>query len=232
MSWRTSSVLVLLLLACVPLVYSPKIPDPKRFESEIAAFEKEDRAAPPPAGAIVLTGSSSITKWNSEAKSALAPLTVIPRGFGGSVMRDLAYYLDRVVLVYKPRAILIYEGDNDTGGYPRVLDVEILADLQRIIARIHQSLPEARIYLLSIKPSVSRSKRWRFAEKINAEYRRIAEGDPLVHYVDMVTPMLNADGSIREELFQEDKLHLNAAGNVVWGAAIRAALMPGEAAAE
>lgn len=88
-------------------------PDPARFEAAIRAFEKQDQDKPPPRGAIVLTGSSSIARWNNQAAEALAPLTVIPRGFGGSVMRDVRHYLDRVALVYKPRAILIYEGDND-----------------------------------------------------------------------------------------------------------------------
>ena len=30
-------------------------------------------------------------------------------------MHDVLHYLDRVALTYNPRAILIYEGDNDTG---------------------------------------------------------------------------------------------------------------------
>ena len=43
----------------------------------------------------------------------LAPLTVIPRGFGGSTMHDLLHYVNRIVVPYRPRAIVVYEGDND-----------------------------------------------------------------------------------------------------------------------
>jgi lysophospholipase L1-like esterase len=209
-----------------------RFPDPRRFESEIAAFEQQDALHPPPPGAIVLTGSSSIAHWNGQAAAALAPLTVIPRGFGGSVMHDLLFNLDRVVLVYRPRAVLIYEGDNDIDSRPRISKEDILSDLQQIIARIHESLPQARIYLLSIKPSVARSRRWPVAQQVNVAYQEIAARDPLVRYVDVVTPLLNRDGSARAELFQDDQLHFNDAGNAVWGAAIRAALMSGEAAAE
>ena len=81
------SVAALLLCAVsTTSIAAQEYPDPARFAAEVASFEQQDRIAPPPQGAIVLTGSSSIARWNSQAKVALAPLTVIPRGFGGSVM--------------------------------------------------------------------------------------------------------------------------------------------------
>ena len=132
-----------------------ELPDPERFEDAILAFEAQDEIDPPPEGAIVLTGSSSIARWNDQAAEALAPLTVIPRGFGGSVMNDVLYYLDRVALKYRPRAILIYEGDNDTGGREPIPDELILGQLQQIIDRVHETLPETRIYVLAVKPAFS-----------------------------------------------------------------------------
>jgi lysophospholipase L1-like esterase len=229
------------LLACVLLLVAvgglqaactQRYPDPARFEADIARFEEQDRQQPPPAGAIVLTGSSSIARWNDRAAAALAPLTVVPRGFGGSVMHDLLHYLDRVVLVYKPRAVLIYEGDNDTGAKPFIATDAILADLRQIIARIHETLPQARIYLLSVKPSIARRARWAAAQQVSEGYRLIARADPLVHFVDVATPLLNADGTVMTDIFVDDNLHLNERGNAIWGATIKAALMPLEGSAE
>lgn len=222
------------LIACIGIWLSAsqavaQFPDPERFENAILAFEAEDAANPPPEGAIVLTGSSSIARWNNQAADALAPLTVIPRGFGGSVMHDVLHYLDRVALVYEPRAILIYEGDNDTGQREPIPNDLILADLEAIIARVHAALPDTRIYVLSVKPSVLRRNVWPVAQEVSKGYRAIADADPLVYYVDVATPFLDNEGEVMTDIFVGDNLHLNDLGNAIWGATIKAALMPMEA---
>ena len=220
---------LLFLLAFSFRLYAQQLPDPERFEGDIARFEQQDRVNPPPEGAIVLTGSSSIARWNNQAADALAPLTVIPRGFGGSVMNDVLHYLDRVALAYNPRAILIYEGDNDTGSRNPIPKEMILNQLEQIIAKVHEALPETRIYVLSVKPSILRWGVWPEAQAVSAGYKAIADNDPLVYYVDVATPFLDSDGSVMEDVFVADDLHFNDLGNLIWGATIRAALMPVEA---
>lgn len=214
-----------LLVFSLPI--SAQSTDPTRWEETMQRFERQDRLDPPAEGAIVLTGSSSIARWNDQAVAALAPLTVIPRGFGGSVMGDVLYHLERVALRYKPRAILIYEGDNDTSyGIP---ENKILGQLKEIIAKTHDQLPAARIYVMSVKPSVLRQNVWSNAQKVNWGYEAIAKNDPLVYYIDAASPFLKANGSVMTDIFVDDNLHLNDMGNLIWGSTIRAALMPQEA---
>jgi hypothetical protein len=220
---------LLLLGFAGPGVLAQELPDPARFEAEIQRFEAQDKDNPPPRGAIVLTGSSSITRWNDRSVKDLAPLTVIPRGFGGSVMNDVLHYLDRIVLKYEPRAVLIYEGDNDTDASRAIPKAAILGQLSQIIAKIHEALPETRVYVLAVKPSVRRRGVWQQAQDVNAGYRAIADKDPLVHYVDVATPFLDASGNVMTDVFVQDNLHHNELGTLIWGSAIRAALMPQEA---
>jgi len=225
---RSSQILLLLLALLVfPVATYAQNTDPTRWEETMQRFEQQDLLDPPPEGAILLTGSSSIARWNDQAAAALAPLTVIPRGFGGSVMGDVLYHLERVALRYKPRAILIYEGDNDTAyGIP---ESKILGQLKEIIAKTHDQLPAARIYVMSVKPSVLRQNVWSNAEKVNRGYEAIAKNDPLVYHIDSASPFLKANGSVMTDIFVDDNLHLNDMGNLIWGSTIRAALMPQEA---
>ena len=231
MKTRYARVLVLLLLTvgvAALAVAQPRTIDPGRFEEAIQAFEAEDRAMMPPAGAIVVTGSSSIRRWHSTLERDLAPLTVIPRGFGGSTMQDVEHFLNRIVLPYKPRAVVIYEGDNDTGAYG-VPPAEIAGRLESIVSRIHAALPTARVYVMSVKPSLARVAVWDKAQETNALYQRVAAENDRVAYIDVATPFLRADGKVMDDIFIADGLHLNQKGTAVWASTIKAALMAGEA---
>ncbi len=217
----------LALLGVLPLAVSAQAPDPLRYEETISAWEAEDALNPPPANAIVVTGSSSITRWNSEMVDDLSPLTVIPRGFGGTRMSDVLYWVDRLIVRYEPRAVAIYEGDNDTGA-DRLKAETIIGQFEQIVARIHEALPETRIYAISVKPSVSRWDVWSEAQRTNEMLQAIAAEDQLVYYIDAATPMLQPNGEVMTDIFVDDNLHLNEKGTDIWAAAIKAGLMPVE----
>ncbi len=197
--------------------------DPSRFDEAIAAFEAMDREMIPPEEAIVVTGSSSIRRWD-QIEEDLAPLTVIPRGFGGSTMADLLHFADRIVLPYKPRAVVIYEGDNDTGSYG-VPPAQIINELNELAAMIHHVLPETRIFLISVKPSLARTEYWDVAQETNELYKKLATENDKIFYIDIATPLLNPDGTVMNDIFVEDDLHLNEKGTQIWAATIKAALM-------
>lgn len=228
----SSAFLVLLFLGGLTQVGAaqpaapPKI-DPLRFTAEIEAFEKEDMAAPAPKDAIVVTGASSIRRWHPTIKEDLAPLTIIPRGFGGSTMEDAVYWLDKLALTYKPRAIVVYEGDNDTGRY-MVPPGKIADQFAAIVEKIHAALPKTRIYVIGIKPSVSRWDVWPVSVEANKLLKAIADKDDLVDYIDVATTMLQPDGQVMTDIFVEDNLHLNPKGYKIWTAAVRAVLLPAE----
>ena len=67
--------------------------------------------SPPQKGGIVFVGSSTIRRWDTA--SYFPDLKIINRGFGGSEMADAARYVDRIVIPYEPRLVVVYSGDND-----------------------------------------------------------------------------------------------------------------------
>ena len=192
---------------------SPAPANLEQFEPEIRAFETADRASMPPAGGIVFVGSSSMRRWTSLA-SDFPALPVLNRGFGGSTFPEANHYLARAVLRYRPRTVVLYEGDNDiaSGRTPQ----QVLANYREFVRRVRDSLPQARIVFISIKPSPSR---WRLADlqrEANRLVRDVVAKDTLLSYVDVFEPMLGANGHPQPALFVGDSLHMTPAGYAIW----------------
>ena len=200
--------------------------DPTIFEETIVQFEKSDLLEFPNKNAIVVIGSSSIKGWHSTIEKDLAPLTIVPRGFGGSNMNDALYYTDRIVLPYEPRAVVIYEGDNDIvqGISPQHISNTFI----EFVKVVHSQLPNCRIYFLSIKPSKSRWKMWSNMIEANELIENECEKNSLLNYVDIATPMLNEEGLPKKEIFLADKLHMNSKGYEIWMNTLRSILLETE----
>ncbi|MFO7610135.1 MAG: SGNH/GDSL hydrolase family protein [Candidatus Krumholzibacteriia bacterium] len=197
-------------------------PDPVRLAAEVDAFAAADSLAPPPPGGLLCIGSSSLRMWHPTLARDLAPHQVVPRGFGGSTMLDVLHFAPRLVLPYRPAGILLYSGDNDIdfGATPE----EFLAVFTRFVALVRTELPRARFYVMSIKPSPARWAKWPAMARANALLQEACGRDSFMHYVDVATPMLGADGQPRRELFLPDMLHLNGAGYELWARVVRESL--------
>ena len=197
-----------------------------RWEGDISAFEAADREEAPAPGGVVFVGSSSIRMWDTLAED-FEGLDVVNRGFGGSEMSDALRYVDRIVLPYRPRMVVVYAGDNDlwAGESPE----GVASEFRQLVDRIHDELPETRVAFIAVKPSLAR---WSIAdrmERTNALVREYAAGQPLVEYIDVYTPMLGTDGTPRPDLFLEDGLHLNARGYDLWESVVEPVVRRGVA---
>jgi len=190
------------------------------WEKEIRAFEANDKQQPPPEGAVLFVGSSSIRLWKLD--ESFPNLKTINRGFGGSHLADSVAFAERIVIPYRPKLVVLYAGDNDlaAGKTP----ARVLADFKQFVAKVEAALPETRIAFISIKPC---PKRWALVDRVRETNASIAEfisRDERLRYIDIFPPMLGADGQPRAELFREDGLHLNAAGYKLWAEVLRPTL--------
>lgn len=192
---------LLVVLAALPAVAQD------RWEKDIAAFEAADQAAPPPKGEILFVGSSTIRLW--DLKAAFPDLKTINRGFGGSEMQDTTRYVDRIVVPYNPRIVVVYAGDNDIMGTP---SEQIVIAFERFVRAVHAKLPETKILYIGIKPSLLR---WSSVDRVrqaNAMIRQFCERDDRLGFVDTDNAMLGWDERPRKELYVADGLHLTPAG--------------------
>ena len=180
-----------------------------RWEKDIAAFEQSDRTNPPPKGAVLFVGASSIRRWTTLARD-FPEHRVINRGFGGSEIADSTYFADRIIFPYQPRMVFLRAGGNDlaTGKSPET----VFNDFKDFVAKVSAKLPDADIVFVSQNPSLAR---WKQADKEKTLNKLVADfiqGKPHLKYIEIYDMVLGADGQPRAELFVEDKLHFNAAG--------------------
>ncbi len=214
-----------LLLATAPALLSGQVadPDPTRYAEKIEEFAAYDAKNSFPADATVFVGASSIVRWNTGDRFPGMPL--INRGFGGSQMSDLVYYVQETVLKYAPRTVVVYEGDNDTNAGKR--SQQILEDYQEFVQTVLTAQPSTRLVILSIKPSLKRWDVWPHMQESNAAIEAYAQRDARVDFVDIGTALLGAHGEPNPEFFVSDGLHLSAAGYDIWDEIVMEALMPG-----
>ncbi|MBE3070431.1 MAG: hypothetical protein IMZ66_09380 [Planctomycetes bacterium] len=192
------------------------------WESAVQAYEKADAKSAPPAGAVLFVGSSTIRMWGTLAED-FRPLKVIGRGVGGCQVPDMVHFVDRVVLRYRPRQIVLYAGDNDVAS-KRTAE-QVLADFRAFVGKVRPALPDAPVHFLSIKPSPSRANVWPEAVKANRLVREYCEKTPGLNYIDTASVLLDAQGNARPEYFLQDMLHMNRRGYELWIPIIRAALV-------
>lgn len=184
-----------------------------KWEADIRKFEEADRQNPPPKGAVLFIGSSSIRMWKDLATDFPAT-KVINRGFGGSEIDDSTAYVDRIVVPYQPRMVVLYAGDNDlnSGKTPQ----QVFEAYQAFVNRVRAKLPQAKIAFISIKPSLARLKLMDQMKTTNELIRSYTRKQKNLIFIDVFTPMLNAEGKPSPELFIQDGLHMTRAGYDIW----------------
>ena len=187
----------------------------KPFVREINYFKKLDSLNPPPANPILFIGSSSFTNWK-DVKSYFPDYPILNRGFGGSSLPHLVLYANDVIFAYTPKQIVIYCGESDLTSGPNIRAKDIRNRFVKLYKLIRAQYPKTPILYISMKPSPSRQKYLATMKKGNKLIRRYLRHKKNSQFLDVFTHMLNADGSIRSDIFLDDQLHMNAKGYAIW----------------
>lgn len=196
------------------------------FRSEIERFAELDRIQTPPSCAVLFVGSSSIRLWGS-LRADMMPLPVINRGFGGSTIAQANRYFDRIVTPYRPRAIVVYSGENDVDG--GVAPADAIDAFRRFMALKDDRLGETPVFYIAAKPSRLRIDQLPRQTELNRGIEALAGARTDLHFVDIVPAML--DDGVPKDVYVEDGLHMAPAGYAIWRedlmAALRDAGIPG-----
>ncbi len=192
----------------------------QKWEKDIVALEKRHKEKAPEKGGIVFAGSSTIRQWDL-AKS-FPEWKAINCAFGGSEIRDVTHFVERIILKHEPKTIVFYAGDNDINANRKPEQVH--ADFRAFAEAVHKQLPKTRIHFICVKPSLARWKQFETQSNANALVKEFCSKDERLNYINIVPGMLGKDGEPIPEMFVKDGLHLTPKGYEVLSEAVQKAL--------
>jgi hypothetical protein len=207
--------LSLILLSCSPLSKYQNLPEVKAWDKDIRQFEELDRSEKYKENAILFAGSSSIRFWTSLDKD-MAPYPVIQRGYGGAKLSDFAFYTGRIFDHHPCSAIVIFIANDISGTDKDKSPKEVAALFRNVIKTIRRTYPETPVFWIAVTPTPLRWKVWPEIVNANDLVKDICNSKKNTYFIRTDSWFLNENGLPREELFRDDKLHLNEKGYAVW----------------
>lgn len=187
------------------------------YRDYVDRMSQRDDAEPPPAGSLVVTGSSSIRRWET-AFSGLAAYGVVQRGFGGSRITEVAEFADELILRHQPAGVLLFAGTNDL-AFLRPVE-EVVDGWRCIVQQVFDAQGPTPVVFIGITPTPSRWLGWPRAEEANQAIADLASQHPQLHVVDIATPFLATGSPPAANLFVADRLHLSEEGYAMWWDAV------------
>ncbi len=188
--------------------------DAKKWDEDVARLASGNLSEGAP-NAVVLLGSSSFRLWE-DAGQNLAPFKIVRRGYGSARYRDLAIHAPALLAGLEFQAVFLFIANDITG---KELDVtpETAGRLAEVVVRsARHAQPKASIFIVAVTPTPSRFEYWPQIQQVNRQFEKLAKKYPNTHYLATASLFLEGRGQPREELFVEDKLHLNQEGYAIW----------------
>ena len=192
-----------------------------RFESTIESYRRFDARNTLPDDPILFVGSSSIVFW--ETSNSFPDLPVVNRGFGGASLPEVIHYYDDVIKKHNPSMMIVYcDIDVEQGRSP---EFSVNA-FKKLISKVEEDFPGTPIVLLSMKPTLIDDvlgKEVRENKLItNQKLIEYTASKKNLHYIDLASPMMKENGSLKAEVFLDDGMHLNPLGYTLWDPVMRA----------
>ncbi|MEO1574378.1 MAG: platelet-activating factor acetylhydrolase IB subunit [Pseudomonadota bacterium] len=193
----------------------------KRHQQKIQEAKKQDID-------LVFIGNSITHSWENDGAVVWRKFywkrKALNLGFSGDRTEHVLWRLQNGALDdVSPSLVVLMIGTNNTGH--RMDPAEYTADgIKSIVAELRSRVPDAQVLVLGVFPrhlSPHNDMRRR-NQAINERIAGLSD-DENVHYLDIGSSFMRADGTLRADLMP-DLLHLNRAGYGVWAEAMEPTL--------
>lgn len=205
----------LLLIACLFSFAAVAQETKPPYWEDVQSFKKQDSVSFPAPGQILFVGSSSFTMWK-DVQSYFPEYKILNRGFGGSSLTDLISYADDVIFRYQPKQIVIYCGENDFAGNDSLFPAQVAERFFTLFRMIRAKYKKVPVAYISMKPSPSRRHLMDKFNVANVMIKSFLQTKKKAKFIDVYHAMLKPDGLPMDDIFLDDKLHMNAKGYAIW----------------
>ncbi len=173
---------------------------------------------------VVFVGNSLIQLFPNEILTKEFP-GAVNRGIGGDITELLLERLDEDVVSLNPKAIVLEIGGNDLIQGKCLHLIE--NNLVKILDKLTQSLPNAKIVILGIPPVRTQNLN-RVSPVINLAWVSIIQSYKNVVFLDNWQWLREKDRPILRQEFwlEKDKIHLNENAYKVWVEKLKPILLP------
>ncbi|MFD2581657.1 GDSL-type esterase/lipase family protein [Pedobacter vanadiisoli] len=188
------------------------------YEEEVKQLERRHRLDREHPG-VIFYGSSSIRLWHT-LEDDFDYMKVTNLGFGGATLAACVWFFERIMINYRPKALVMYAGDNDLGDGRN--PEEIFIFFQQLMVKVNQQFGALPCYFISLKPSLSR---WQMADQFrytnNLIESEIIKLDSNWKFIDVFKKMLDKEGKPNPALYDHDGLHLSEEGYRLWANTVK-----------
>ena len=164
---------------------------------------------------VLLVGDSITMQWGGAWQKHFGNHKTVNIGIGGDKTQNVLWRLDHGgVEGLEPRLVVLMIGNNncfftpETGLEPAAKGIKACAD------NLREKFPKAPVIVVKVLPAHAPGNAfYEDIKKINAALDGLKlDADPMVRLLDLTTDFVNADGTLKKDLFSPDAIHLTQEG--------------------
>jgi len=111
---------------------------------------------------------------------------------------------------------VIYCGENDLASSDSVTAQTVFERFKILFSMIRNRFKNIPVVYISLKPSPSRQKLMPKMVAVNEAIQSFLKKKKNAVFIDVYHKMLGTDGKPMDDIFLDDKLHMNSKGYAIW----------------
>lgn len=173
---------------------------------------------------VLLVGDSITIQWGDSWKKHFPDLKAINIGIGGDKTQNVLWRLDHGgVDGLQPKVIVLMIGNNNIFFTPETGIEPAAKGIEMCVKNLRDKFPRTLIIAAKILPAHQPGNRfYEDIKKTNAAFDTLkVESDTKLRVLDLWNDFVNADGTLKKDLFTSDNIHLTPLGYAMYAAKLK-----------